>query len=217
MSKNFELLMEVEKEFLSAPPESACERGKTGPSVPSIASADEDADREIAGLVQSVFLSVAGPPCRQVVFCGIDAANGSSSICARAARSLAARLQERVCLVDACPSSAASAGMFETSEPRLQPGSNLWLARWSGTREATKQPHGRTRAWLEELRLEFSYVLIDAPGCLVSDDAITLGELSDAVVLIIEADATLRQSAGKARHKLNAAGVRLAGTVLNNC
>jgi Mrp family chromosome partitioning ATPase len=59
-------------------------------------------------------------------------------------------------------------------------------------------------------------VLIDAPGTIVCGDAAILGQVADAAVLVIEANSTRRLSARKAKEALDAAGVRLLGTVLHN-
>jgi Mrp family chromosome partitioning ATPase len=62
----------------------------------------------------------------------------------------------------------------------------------------------------------FEYLLIDAPGARTSKDAELLGYVVDAAVLVIEANKTRRLAAGKAKERLEAAGVRLLGTVLND-
>jgi Mrp family chromosome partitioning ATPase len=69
---------------------------------------------------------------------------------------------------------------------------------------------------LKQLQDTFDYVLIDAPGSSVSGDATALGQLTDAVILVIEANRTRRMTARRAKETLEAAGVRLLGTVLRN-
>jgi Mrp family chromosome partitioning ATPase len=59
-------------------------------------------------------------------------------------------------------------------------------------------------------------MLIDAPGISVCGDAQLLGQIADAAILVIEANSTRRLTARKAKESLDAAGVRLLGTVLNN-
>jgi receptor protein-tyrosine kinase len=72
------------------------------------------------------------------------------------------------------------------------------------------------RLRLARLRREFDYVLIDAPACDAGVDAVLLGQLSEAAILVVEADATRRVSAGRAKQDFDAAGIALAGTVLHN-
>jgi Mrp family chromosome partitioning ATPase len=59
-------------------------------------------------------------------------------------------------------------------------------------------------------------MLIDAPGTSVCGDAQLLSLVADAAILVIEANSTRRLTARKAKESLDAAGVRLLGTVLNN-
>jgi Mrp family chromosome partitioning ATPase len=227
MSKNFELLMEIEKDFGAARPEPHRGQERSAVPVPSLAALDlSDVDHEVVRLVQQVFHPEAGAAHRLVVFCGIDAANPSSTVCARTARSLAARTPEKVCLVDANPSPHGLMGLFgnpanaagSAAEPDqcLPVASNLWLTRWSTTNGNGARGSSELRTRLAKLQREFGYVLIDAPGCAVNDEATVLGQASDAVILVIEAGATRRMAASKAKRNLEAAGVRLAGTVLHN-
>lgn len=233
MSKNFELLLQIEKTFGSASP--VLEERKEEPTalpLPSPAALDRPAldgngvDHEMARLVQRVFLPTNGTAHRRVVFCGIEAANTSTSVCIRAARTLGARTSEKVCLVDANPFRSELTGLFGISadhdgdgttaeQCRLIAG-NLWLATCNRTNGAGKGSAPDVRNLLAELQREFGYMLIDAPGCAVNEDATMLGQGSDALILVIEAETTHRQAAAKAKKSLEAAGVRLAGTVLNN-
>ena len=56
---------------------------------------------EMLSLAQTIVLSATGRTARQVVFCGVDEENGSSSVCASAGRALASIGAKSVCLVDA--------------------------------------------------------------------------------------------------------------------
>jgi hypothetical protein len=225
MSKNFELLMEIEKDFGSAIPEPDRKPERAAIPVPTLAALDvSEVDYEVARLVKRIFLPATGAPHRQVVFCGIEADSASSSVCARAARNLAARTLERVCLVDANPSPdgltclfgiPANASSRMDYEQCLSVAGNLWLTRCGGMNGNGEQS-SELRERLIELQRDFGYVLIDAPGCAVNDEAIVLGQASDAVILVIEAEATRRVAASKAKQTLEAGGVRLAGTVLHN-
>ena len=69
---------------------------------------------------------------------------------------------------------------------------------------------------LAQMRGEFEYVLIDAPGTNICGNAAILGRVADAAILVIEANSTRRLTARKAKENLDAAGVRLLGTVLHN-
>ncbi len=69
---------------------------------------------------------------------------------------------------------------------------------------------------LAQLRNEFEYMLIDAPGTSVCGDAQLLGQVADAAILVIEVNCTRRLTARKAKEALDAAVVRLLRTVLHN-
>jgi len=181
-------------------------------------------------LVQGLFLSTSGSVHRGVVFCGVDRENGSSSVCARAGRTLAAYSSRSVCLVDAnlrSPRLSSLLGVETTAflrkpvsvrERCVEIGENLWLAgtgfladdRGALPSVATLKQH------LAELSEVFEFVLIDAPGAGVSVDAAILGQIVNGTVLVIDADRTRRIAARKVKEFLDAAGVRLLGTVLHN-
>src|ERR1039457_3835591 len=186
---------------------------------------------EMLRLVRRIFLSANGSAPREVVLCGVDAENGSSSICAMAGRTLAANSSRPVCLVDANVRSPRLSGMFgvegtnpfsSTSAPLreqcVKVGGNLWLAGPNILADNSRVllPPVQLKERLSQLRDEFEYMLIDAPGTSVCGDAQLLGLVADATILVIEANSTRRLTARKAMETLDAAGVRLLGTVLHN-
>ena len=103
-------------------------------------------------------------------------------------------------------------------EQCVQIGGNLWLA---GTDLLTDDRGGllseaELKRLLVQPRSVFEYVLIDAPGTSVCGDAAVLGQVAYGVVLVIEANSMRRLTARKAKETLDAAGVRLLGTVVYN-
>ncbi len=231
MSRNFELLTQLEAEVPA--PALPTKPKANGPVVIALERSDSaDAGRdETLRLVQRVFLSTNGSGPRQVVFCGAEGDNGSSDVCASAGRTLAANTSLLVCLVDAHVRSPRLSRMFAASKTSSSSGisdpgcdkcvqidGNLWLA---GTDLLTDN-HGsllsveELRDRLAQLQGRFEFVLIDAPGAAVSGDAAILGKAADAVILVIEANSTRRLTARRAKETLDAAGVRLLGTVLHN-
>jgi Mrp family chromosome partitioning ATPase len=192
---------------------------------------DTAVSEEMVRLVQRVFLSANGSAPRQVLFCGVDEDSGSSSVCARAGRALAEHSSRPVCLVDANLQSHRLSSLFgidTTAQPGgvltspleqcAQVGSNLWLAR-----TAVLAGSGGVFPSLTELkerfvqlRAEFEYLLIDVAGANVRGDAAVLGQVTDAAILVVEANTTRRFAARKSKETLEAANVRLLGTVLHN-
>lgn len=190
---------------------------------------------ELVKLVQMVFLLPGNNSPRVVVFTGVESGVGCSSICAGAAEALAAHVTEPVCLVDSnlrypslhlCFEMENGKGLSESlvnPEPILEfvrepNGEGPWLLS-SGLNFS---PSGgvlnakRLGARVEELRREFGYVLMDSPPVNIYSDAISLGQASDGVVLVLSANSTRKEAARKAKENLQIAGARVLGAVLNN-
>jgi len=70
-------------------------------------------------------------------------------------------------------------------------------------------------ASLDQLRREFSYVLIDCASLKDSPDALRIAPLVDGVVLVIEANRTQRQQIVHAERSIELARGRILGHVLN--
>lgn len=234
MSRNFELMkqLEIEVGVLGKRTEAKSDHTVAMPIAPIFSGhACDVGGEEMLRLIQRIFLSANGSAPRQVVLCGVDDENGSSSVCARAGRTLAANSSRPVCLVDANVRSPRLSNLLgiEGTNPFSGPtaslraqcvkvGGNLWLAGPNVLADQSRVllPPTQLKERLAELRDEFEYMLIDAPGTSVCGDAQLLGLVADAAILVIEANNTRRLSARKAKDMLGAAGVRLLGTVLNN-
>jgi hypothetical protein len=233
MSRTVEVLrrLQEDQELFRVPPVSKAipGSGKANDEV-SLPDLNTFAREEILRLVQRLFLAnnKGGEGPRQVVFCGIDEADGSNRLCDRVARCLAEHVPSQVCVVDArMPASnplfdptsdSSTESEIGTARKRLrQVTDNLWL---SSTDSAGT--NGRAlgldqwRMWIKDLRGEFEYVLISAPPVGLYGDAALLGRTADGVVLVLEANSTRRVAALNAKELLDAAKVRLLGIVLNN-
>lgn len=230
MSRNFDLLSQIELEAASAdrPQRPSSNHPLTGSVLPKRSFARGD---ETFRMVQRMFLSANGRSPRQVVFCGVDAENSSSSVCASVGRVLATNSSAPVCLLDGNMGSPRLSNMFcadaelafsdksaSIRDKCLQIDANLWLggADWLIDNNGSLLSATRLRDSFGQLRRVFDYLLIDAPSMSASGDAGILGQAADAVVLVIEANGTRRLTARKAKEDLEAAGVRLLGTVLYN-
>lgn len=233
MSRNYELMRELEQKqaFL------------TDTSIePSFTGADRChwdlrrgwASHALAGLVQRVFLQPTQASPRVVVFAATDHGNGCSQIAAAAARTLAAIGVAPVCLVEANFRSPALPRMLGTtnyqglSNALLEEGSIrsfmkpmgngcLWLL--SSGPLAADSPKllatERVRARFVELRAEFHFVIVDAPPLSQYADAIALGQLSDGMVMILEAGSTRRDAASTAANSVRSSRIQILGAVLN--
>lgn len=240
MSKNFELMQQAGRgvEVAAMPSQEATAsfevpNGKGRRNGKGF-NLTELAQEEILKLVQRAFLVQHGESPRTVLFAGVDHGNGCSRTCARAAKTLAANVTGKVCLVDAnlrSPSLPNFFGMtnhYGLTDSLLQDGpimnfakkagaENLWLVS-CGSRAANSTNllnSNRLKARLAEIQGQFDYVLIDAPPLNQYADAMTLGRLANGVVLVLEADSTRKESAIQVLENLTASGVQVLGAVLN--
>jgi hypothetical protein len=94
---------------------------------------------------------------------------------------------------------------------------NLWLCPASRfLREDTWTPRGdAVRHRLSRLRRDFGYLVIHAPALGVGEEATLMGQLSEGLVLVVEAGRTRRVAADRARRSLEDMGVPLLGTILD--
>ena len=188
---------------------------------------DPFTEEQIGALVHRVFFPASGKSRKQIVFSAVDEEVDVGGICALVAESLAARTEETVAIVDAHARSrdrVPGERMDHVREAILnahtgceQRTGNLWSV--PGQTFWGDSPHAGSPAWVVErlggLRTEFHYSLIHAPAAGVYSGTCLLGQVSDGLVLVIEADYTRRSAAQKAKEMLYAANVRILGTVLS--
>jgi Mrp family chromosome partitioning ATPase len=233
MSRNYELMREMEQKqalLTNRSIEPVLTAGKSsGRGFPRQLASDL-----MAGLVQRVFLQPEQKPPHTVVFAAIDPGNGCSLIAASVARALTASAPGAVCLVEANFRSPALPRMLGTTNYQgftnalLEQGSIrsfvkqigngcLWLL--SSGPIAADSPKllaaERTRARFVELRAEFDFVIVDAPPLSQYADAIALGQLSDGMVLVLEAGSTRQDAALTAVQNVRSSRIKVLGAVLN--
>ena len=235
MSKNFELLSQAERELASSGDiprtfsRPAGVRSSQGQTVDSISR------EEIIKLVQAIFLTPGPAAPRIVAFSGVERGDGCSWVASRSAELMASRVQGTVCLVDAnlrspvlhqrfgvdnqlgLADSVNETGPVTKFVQQVQE-ENLWLMTAGA---GTDDPHlllksARLQTRVAELRAEFDFVLIDLPPVNLFADAVTLGQLTDGVILVLGANSTRREAARKAKETIESSGLKLLGAVLNN-
>ena len=242
MSKNFELMQQAKKDpevrparkLESTPPIIFGNGGGNGHREAEVLDLDQQAGEEVLRLVQRVFLLQAQEPPHMVVFAGIDHGSGCSRICMRAAETLAKNIPGSVCLLEANLRSPALPAMLGTTnhhgltDALLQDGpirsfaklvraDNLWLissgALASDSANLLNSERLKTR--LAELRKEFDFVLIDAPPLTRYSDAIPIAQMTEGLVLVLEANSTRREAAIEVTNALRSAQIHVLGAVLN--
>jgi hypothetical protein len=192
---------------------------------------DSSANAEILKIVNALFLSSANAP-HYVIFCGVGDDNGSGATCVSVAKDLSNEVSSRVCLVDAKALGVPLEHWCELDKyPACSPdsidlsgslarriGNNLWFlsAEQLGSMSVSTRGTEKICAKLLRLRQDFGYLLVHTPPLGTDTLASVLGQVTDGVVLALEANETRRVSARTAKETLEAARVQLLGTVLNN-
>jgi capsular exopolysaccharide synthesis family protein len=74
----------------------------------------------------------------------------------------------------------------------------------------------RFAEFVGRIRREFDYVLIDVPPVQLVADAAIVAAQSDGVLLVLDARSTSKGSVRRSMRSLEAVGVRVIGTVVNN-
>jgi Mrp family chromosome partitioning ATPase len=231
MSRNFELLQRLAKDdFFNLPEEPAPPPKKAAPAIPF---RKEPPDAEITKLVQRLFTQAgkgSGP--KVVSFSGIARDDRSSWICARAGEALAEHAEGSVCMVEAnlwspqLHAQLSASNQTGLAEALTNPGhirnfamplggKNLWLIPSGLVKPGFRPSTERYRERFAELREAFDYVLISAPALSREGEATLVGQLSDGVVLIVEAHQTRRDIVRRAKEQLERARVQLLGAVLD--
>ena len=234
MSRNFELLQNANRSLEVLQPEVERESAPAASAEALLHLRMEGTEQdELAKLVSRLFASGSESP-RQVMFTGTEPDAGSSRICARTAEALASRLSGSVCVVDANlrnPGLHEQFGIenhFGLTEALQQGGSVRKYSRnFAGGKLSLVSSGSPVDNWrallasrqmqmrLTELRQEFDHVLIDIPPVNLFAEGVTLGRMSDGIILVLKAHSSRREVAQKVVQELKAAKVLLLGAILN--
>jgi Mrp family chromosome partitioning ATPase len=240
MSKNYELMQQAEVGFGVALEATSAEVGaatksKSAETTEGITQVQPSVREELLKLVHRLFLTPGQAPPKAVMFAAIDARTKCSRLCAVTAELLAESISGSVCLVEGnfrTPSLPSMFGMdnhhgLADSLRREGPirgfvkqvrHGSLWLLSSGSMEEDALNLLNcdRVKERIAELRSEFDYLLIDVPPLNVYADAMTIGRLVDGAVLVLEANATRRESALRVAEILRSARIPVLGAVLNS-
>jgi len=184
---------------------------------------------QIQGLVRQVFLSNVGRPVRQVLFSALEPETDVKHICRQVGEALAVETMGRIAVVGEYPQILREG---ETSKPEMSEScskdesaqgrrgairvrGNLWLLPAQETdvdRGATAWLH----SYLDEMRRDFEYSIVEGPPAGESNEAMAMAQLADGIILVLSARYTRRITARKTKEMLEAAQVRILGTVLSD-
>jgi receptor protein-tyrosine kinase len=185
------------------------------------------AREQIRGLVQRVFFSHSDQPARQVVFSAVEGETDIRQICRRIAAALAEETLKSVAVMSAGPQLLQSAGPHEhaadsqSRDANVPPlrriatrlRENLWQVPPAGRNPATASS---LHSYLGEVRREFEYSIVEAPPAGESNEATAMAQFADGIILVVSAQRTRRAAALKIKASLEAAKIRLLGTVLSD-
>jgi Mrp family chromosome partitioning ATPase len=246
MSRDFELLQRVEQERSrrshSRDPISEAFRVPKQKAAPAIAQEQTTAARllsahlappvrnELTKLVFRTFLST--PALTVVMFTGVEAGEGAKWIAACTADVLANAIRGRVCLLDADLESpilhqyfsvpnenGLASALWESCSihhATRRVGENLWIVPAGSQQGASQLTSAMFHAAVVDLLDAFDYVVISAPDCERCAEVGVIGAATAGAVLVLDEMLTRRVAAQDAKVALEAAKIRILGSVLNN-
>jgi hypothetical protein len=193
---------------------------------------DQYAEQQIRGLVRRIFFPGWPKPARQVVFSAVDEGRDAGGICMQVARTLEIQTPGTVCVVEANRKGLELENTYggTTGDPVSAVPKTGWLRKssrqisdrlWFMPLEAflgedkTELSASWLRGRMGQLRLDFDYTVVHAAPAGRSTEVALLGQVSDGVILVLEANGTRRIAAQQSRAMLQTANVRLLGAVLS--
>jgi Mrp family chromosome partitioning ATPase len=238
MSRIYEMLVEARKHDIldTAPTASAHAAAECVPSKSVYDANIHGIEKEELTKLARALVSLSEPAhARGVVFSGLEQGSGCTWVIARTARVLASLVAESVCVVDAnlrSPSLHKEFGLnngYGLADAMLRSGparefaqrisgGNLWVMTsgcCSTSQDGARVTFDTIYSRVSDLRREFDYLIIDSPPLNTFSDALVLGRNSNGVVLVLKANVSRHDTARKVLQDLEAARVRLLGTVLN--
>ena len=233
MSTNVAYLRSNESDALVEDPDLMRVSASAAKAVSEFLESEESLNPELLELVQRIFLVRAEEAPRAVTFAPIDGGGDSGRICALTAHLLSRASRGTVCIVDAnirSPSlhnllGACRLGPIESLANSASVRSftipiSAWLSLLpSGAIRSDSEDLlnlDRTQTRIKELRSQFDWVIVNAPPLNHCMDSLALGQLTDGLVLIIEAGSTRRESAQVAVSIVRSSNIPILGAVLNN-
>ena len=190
----------------------------------------EDFAREqIRGLVRQVFFSTEERPVRQVVFSAMDRETDVRNICRRIGETLAMETTGTIAVVGEYPQDLRNRESCEDEASDLAAGqsasqqrlatrvrSNLWLVPAARTEGGKRQSTTVLHSYLSETRRDFEFSIVQGPAAAEASEALAMAQFADGIVLVLSAQFTRKIAARKIKQMLEAAPVRVLGTILSD-
>jgi hypothetical protein len=186
------------------------------------------AHEQIRGLVRQIFSPNINPAIRQVVFSAVDFSTEIRGVCRQVGETLARETFADVAIV-------VGETFFDDSERPLTPAvpyretrrmtplrqaatrvrHNLWMVPITDGGEESMSTASLQKR-LSDIRREFDYSIVVGSATEASDDAMAMAQFADGIILVLSAERTRRITARKIRQAIDAAQIRLLGTVLSD-
>lgn len=171
------------------------------------------AREQIRGLVRQVF-AVGERSARQVVISAAERETDVDELCLQVAEALAAETAKEVAVAAVEPA-VGGFGVYDRGRRaalrdtgrRVKEG--VWLLPLPGASRSLLHPY------LSGVRREFEYSIVAAAPAGESGEALAMAEFADGIILVVSAQRTRRAAAMRIRELLDAAQVKLLGTVLS--
>lgn len=183
------------------------------------------AREEIRRLVRQIFTSNVPGLRRQIVFSGVDPETDIGGLCLRVGEALAMETPADIAVVGTLRGAIEPPERYELSDytknrytplrliaKQVRP--NLWLVPVEEKKEQCSATF--LHAYLSEVRREFEYSIVQSPAASESNQATTMAQFADGMVLVLSAQRTRRAAARKIKQALLEAQVRLLGAVLSD-
>lgn len=184
------------------------------------------AQGQMRGLVRRVFLSEVPSRVRQIVVSAIEVETTIQRFCRAMGEVLSMEAEREVVVVEGWKEvprgrgfgSALSAlskdANGELRQDAMRIGVNLWSLSNDGGESLPARESLQTYLW--QIRREFEYSILVAKPLAFSNEAATIAACSDGMILVLSALRTRRATALSVKQNLDAARVRLLGTVLGD-
>jgi hypothetical protein len=180
-----------------------------------------DINAEIKPLIQKLNTALAFKGGAKVTFISASEGEGTTTIATAFALALHEETGKRVLLVS---NGQAKKGIVETflagadvSTALKQVGAGVYGGCWTVSDEGRRH-FGRVsldKNFWSSLQSLFDVIVIDAPALQTGSDGVAYARISNATILVVEAESTRKQVVENLRDTLTAAGAKIAGIVMN--
>lgn len=215
----------LEHEVIDAPVKERHARER----VHTVWDAGRFADEQIRKLVRQVFFPGWPKPARHVVFAAVDEDADLAGVCLNIGEALTHHVDRGVGVIETtlempefedvfgvrgrAPVVRESLNSMRSAAHQIS--NRLWLVPPTSFWGRENVSASSLENTLNQMRHDFDYAVLHASPAAISSEAAVLGHMCDGVVLVLKAHATHRVVAQKAKETLQAANVRVLGTILS--